>query len=96
MLCLLGDFFNDHLAHKGDRDTPHSVHDVVSTWHRGPGEIRPIAGLRFRRVLAGLRNELLQTYRDVVRDPRLDALHCLGRSGTLLFELLRETDQQRL
>ena len=92
LLGLLGDFFNDHLAHKGDRDTPHPVHNIVGAGHGSPGEIRPIAGLGLRRVLTGLRDELLQTHRDVVCDPRLDTLNCLGRIGTLVFELLREAD----
>ena len=92
VLGLLGDLFNDHLAHKGDRDTPYAVYDIVGAWHGGPREIRPIACLGLRHVFTGLRDELLQTHRDVVRDPRLDALNCLGRIGTLVLELLREAD----
>ena len=97
VLCrLLGDFFNDHLAHEGNRDASDAVHDFIGAWNHGPGEIRAIAGLGLRRMFARLRDELLEAHRHVVGDPLVDVLCSPGGIGALVLELLRQPDEQRL
>ena len=76
---------------RATRCTTSSVHGNL-----GVGQIRPVRRFRLRVVLAGMWHQLLQLQGHVIRHPPLDALGDLAGIDTLLFKLLRKTDEQFL
>src|SRR5512134_1005098 len=93
-----GHLLRHHLTDERDRDPPETVEHLVRAAQACPRQHGTVGrgGDLVGIVLAGLRHELLQAERDVVRDPGLDAGLGLVESWTRAVELVVQRAQKRL
>src|SRR5437588_2011353 len=91
----VGDLLRHHLTHERNGDTRQAMeHLVGATDPRARQHGAALDARLVRRVLAGLRHELLQAQRHVLGDPGLDArLGVGGRAGRAIERVAQRAEE---